>query len=140
MIPKRRLNHIAMKRLFLIPVVFLFLITILSGIHQSWALEGVSTQTSCVNNRPCQTMVCSEGRPCKVTETPNADFDIEFDKDETDGVSQPFGGAGTGTGTGTGTGIAELAPFSNPYNNIYSEEQEEYLEDRQDMMEDAEYE
>jgi hypothetical protein len=83
-------------------------------------------------------MVCSEGRPCKVTETPNADFDIEFDKDETDGVSQPFGGAGTGTGTGTG--IAELAPFSNPYNNIYSEEQEEYLEDRQDMMEDAEYE
>jgi hypothetical protein len=134
MIPKRRLNHIAMKRLFLIPVVFLFLITILSGIPQSWALEGVSTQTSCVNNRPCQTMVCREGHPCKVTETPNTDFDIEFDKDETDGVLQPFGGAGNGTG------IAELAPFSNPYNNIYSEEQEEYLEDRQDMLEDAEYE
>jgi hypothetical protein len=136
MIPKRRLNHIAMKRPFLIPAVFLFLTTILSGIPQSWALEGISTQTSCVNNRPCQTMVCREGHPCKVTETPNTDFDFEFDKDETDGVSQPFGGAGTGTGTG----IAELAPFSDPYNNIYSEEQEEYLEDRQDMMEDAEYE
>ena len=136
MIPKRRLNHIAMKRLFLIPAVFLFLTTILSGIPQSWALEGISTQTSCVNNRPCQTMVCREGHPCKVTETPNTDFDFEFDKDETDGVSQPFEGAGTGTGTG----IAELAPFSDPYNNIYSEEQEEYFEDRQDMMEDAEYE
>ena|ERR671915_865793 len=96
MIPKRRLNHIAMKRLFLIPVVFLFSITILSGIPQSRALEGVSTQTSCINNRPCQTMVCSEGHPCKVTETPNADFDIEFDKEETDGVPQPFGGAGNG--------------------------------------------
>src|SRR5919106_1005932 len=122
MIPKRRLNPIAMKRLFLT--------TILSGIPQSWAVEGISTQTSCVNNQPCQTMVCREGHPCKVTETPNTDFDFEFDKDETGGVSQPFGGAGNGTG------IAELAPFSNPFNNIYSEEQEEYLEDRQDMMED----
>jgi hypothetical protein len=41
-------------------------------------------------------------------------------------------------GTSTGTGC--LAPFSDPYSYLYSEDQEEYLEDRQDMMEDAEYE
>jgi hypothetical protein len=28
----------------------------------------------------------------------------------------------------------------DPYSYLYSEDQEEYLEDRQDMMEDAEYE
>ena len=47
-------------------------------------------------------MVCSEGQPCKVSETPNTDFDVEFDKDEPV-VSQPL--------EGTGTGIAGLAPF-----------------------------
>jgi hypothetical protein len=77
-------------------------------------------------------MVCSEGQPCKVSETPNTDFDFDFDfdRDETDSLSQPL----------EGTDAVGLAPFSNPSNNIYTEDQEEYLEDRQDMMEDAEYE
>ena len=134
MIATKRLNNTAMQRLILIPAVSLVLVMILSGTSQSRALgvEGVSTQTSCVNDQPCQTLVCSEDQPCKVSETPNTDFDFEFDKDETDSLSQPL--------EGTGTGISGLAPFSDPYSNLYSEDQEEYLEDRQDMMEDAEYE
>lgn len=122
---------------FLTPVVFLVLTMTLLGTSQSRAfgVEGTSTQTSCVNNQPCQTMVCSEGQPCKERLTPNTDFDVEFDKDEPV-VSQPLEGTGTGMGTGTGG----LASFPDPYSNLYSEDQEEYLEDRQDMMEDAEYE
>lgn len=133
MIAKKGLNHTAMYRLFLTPVVFLVLTMILLGTSQSRAfgVEGTSTQTSCVNNQPCQTMVCSEGQPCKVSETPNTEFDFEFDSDEPV-VSQPL--------EGTGTGTAGLVPFYDPYSNLYSEDQEEYLEDRQDMMEDAEYE
>jgi hypothetical protein len=134
MIATNRLNDTAMQKLFLIPAVSIVLVMILSGTFQSRALgeEGTSTQTSCVNDQPCQTMLCSEGRPCIVSETPNTDFDFEFNNDETDGLLQPL--------EGTGTGILGLTPFSDPYNNLYSEGQEEYLEDRQDMMEDAEYE
>ena len=131
MIAKKRLNHTAMCRLFLTPVVFLIITMILLGTSQAFGVEGTSTQTSCVNNQPCQTMVCSEGQPCKVSETPNTDFDFEFGNDEPV-LSQPL--------EGTGTGIAGLTPFYDPYSNLYSEDQEEYLEDRQDMMEDAEYE
>jgi hypothetical protein len=98
-----------------------------SNIPQIWA-KGTLTQTSCVNNQPCRTMVCSDSQPCKVSETPNTDF--EFDADETDSIQQPL----------EGTETMGPAPFSGPYNNGYSEDQEEYLEERQDMMEDAEYE
>jgi hypothetical protein len=127
----KRLNNTAKQRL-LIPAVSLVLVMILSSTSQSrvFGEEGTSTQTSCVNDQPCQTMVCSEGQPCKVSETPNTDFDFEFDRVEIDSLSQPL----------EGTGAVGLAPFSDPYNNIYTEDQEEYLEDRQDMMEDAEYE
>ena len=100
--------------------------TALSNISQVWA--STSSQTSCVNNQPCHTVVCSEGQPCKVSETPNTNF--EFDADETDSIQQPL----------EGTETMGPAPFSGPYNNGYSEDQEEYLEERQDMMEDAEYE
>ena len=107
--------------------------TALSNISQVWASTSsqTSSQTSCVNNQPCHTVVCSEGQPCKVSETPNTDFDFEFDKDETDNLSQPLEGAGTGA--------VGLAPFSDPY-NIYTEDQEEFLEDMQNMAEDPEYE
>lgn len=128
MIAKKRLNRTAMCRLFLTPVVFLVLTMILLGTSQSRAF-GIeeTTQTSCLDNQPCQTMVCSEGQPCKVSETPNTD-----EKNDEPVVSQPLEGTGTGTGG--------LAPFSDPYSYLYSEDQEEHLEDRQDMMEDAEYE
>lgn len=132
----QRLSHKPVQILFLIPVVTLVFVMMLSYTSQSQAFgeEGTSTQTSCVNDQPCQTMVCSEGQPCKVSETPNTDFDFDFDKDETESFSQPL------EGTGTGTGTAGLAPLYDPYNNIYTEDQEEYLEERQDMVEDAEYE
>jgi hypothetical protein len=100
--------------------------TALSNTSQVWA--STSSQTSCVNNQPCHTVVCSESQPCKVSETPNTDF--EFDADETDSIQQPL----------EGTETMGPAPFSGPYNDGYSEDQEEYLEERQDMMEDAEYE
>jgi hypothetical protein len=102
-------------------------IVVFSNTPQIWALE-ISIQMSCVNNQPCQTMVCSESQPCRVPETPNTGF--EFDADETDNISQPL----------EGTGTMGLAPFSDPYTNGYSEDQQEYLEERQDIMEDAEYE
>ena len=109
--------------------------TALSNISQVWA--STSSQTSCVNNQPCHTVVCNEGQPCKVSETPNTDF--EFDADETDSIQQPLEGE-TIQQPLEGTETMGSAPFSGPYNNGYSEDQEEYLEERQDMMEDAEYE
>ena len=109
--------------------------TALSNISQVWA--STSSQTSCVNNQPCHTVVCSESQPCKVSETPNTDF--EFDADETDSIQQPLEGE-TIQQPLEGTETMVPAPFSGPYNNGYSEDQEEYLEERQDMMEDAEYE
>jgi hypothetical protein len=118
--------------------------TALSNTSQVWA--STSSQTSCVNNQPCHTVVCSEGQPCKVSETPNTDF--EFDADETDSIQQPLEGetiqqpleGETIQQPLEGTETMGPAPFSGPYNNGYSEDQEEYLEERQDMMEDAEYE
>ena len=118
----------------------------ISNTSHTWALEGPSTQRmeSCINNQPCQIMVCSEGQPCKVSPTPNTNFDSEFDIDGTKSNPEPLGGEGTIQqpleGAGTGIGITGLVPLTNPYNNIDLEDQEESLEDRQDMMEDAEYE
>jgi hypothetical protein len=127
--------------------------TALSNTSQVWA--STSSQTSCVNNQPCHTVVCNESQPCKVSETPNTDF--EFDADETDSIQQPLEGetiqqplegetiqqpleGETIQQPLEGTETMGPAPFSGPYNNGYSEDQEEYLEERQDMMEDAEYE
>ena len=109
--------------------------TALSNTSQVWA--STSSQTSCVNNQPCHTVVCSESQPCKVSETPNTDF--EFDADETDSIQQPLEGDSIQQPL-EGTETMGPAPFSGPYNDGYSEDQEEYLEERQDMMEDAEYE
>jgi hypothetical protein len=113
--------------------------TALSNTSQVWASTSsqTSSQTSCVNNQPCHTVVCNESQPCKVSETPNTDF--EFDADETDSVQQPLEGDSIQQPL-EGTETMGPAPFSGPYNNGYSEDQEEYLEERQDMMEDAEYE
>jgi hypothetical protein len=122
---------------FLVAAVVVLTIssTALSNTSQVWA--STSIQTSCVNNQPCHTVVCSENQPCKVSETPNTDF--EFDADETDSIQQPLEGE-TIQQPLEGTETMGPAPFSGPYNNGYSEDQEEYLEERQDMMEDAEYE
>jgi hypothetical protein len=113
--------------------------TALSNTSQVWASTSsqTSSQTSCVNNQPCHTVVCNESQPCKVSETPNTDF--EFDADETDSIQQPLEGDSIQQPL-EGTETMGPAPFSGPYNNGYSEDQEEYLEERQDMMEDAEYE
>jgi hypothetical protein len=70
-------------------------------------------------------MVCSEGQPCKVSETPNTDFDSIK-------MNQSFHSLWKAQ--------VQVLRVYDPYSYLYSEDQEEYLEDRQDMMEDAEYE
>ena len=32
------------------------------------------TQTSCIDNQPCQTVVCSETQPCRISQSPNTDL------------------------------------------------------------------
>jgi hypothetical protein len=95
-------------------------ITALSNPPQADAFEGTSTQTSCIDDQPCHTMVCSEGQPCRASETPNTDYEFE-----TDNTFSLHPGS---------------MPFPDPYNSDYLDDQEEYLEDQQDMIEDAEFE
>jgi hypothetical protein len=132
MITKRRYKQIQETYLSM-AVLFaagIFSIITLSNAPQIHALEGTSTQTSCIDNQPCHTMVCSEGQPCKASETPNTDFDADENtltppsEDET--IQQPL----------EGTGTMGQAPSPDAYNNDYREDQEE---ERQDMIEDAEY-
>jgi hypothetical protein len=121
MITKRRYKQIQETYLSM-AVLFaagIFSIITLSNAPQIHALEGTSTQTS-----------CSEGQPCKASETPNTDFDADENtltppsEDET--IQQPL----------EGTGTMGQAPSPDAYNNDYREDQEE---ERQDMIEDAEY-
>jgi hypothetical protein len=88
--------------------------------------DSLSTQTSCMDNQPCQTVVCSETQPCRISQSPNTDFDAAENT-----VSQPL----------QGTGSMELEPSPGPYSDDdYWKDHQEYLEERQDMIEDAEYE
>jgi hypothetical protein len=88
-------------------------------------IEAISTSSTCVDDQPCQTMVCAEDQPCKIIKSPNTDFDADENT-----VQQPL----------EGTGIIGRVPPPYPYSNDYWKDQQEYLEERQDMMEDAEYE
>ena len=130
--PKQQMTVILVAAAFTISSIIAF-----SNTHHIWASEGISTQTSCVDNQPCHTMLCSETQPCKVSETPNTDFAL--DADETNMIPQPLEGE-TVQQPLESTGPIGVAPFSDSLNNNYWEDQEEYLEERQDMMEDAEYE
>jgi hypothetical protein len=88
--------------------------------------DSLSTQTSCIDNQPCQTVVCSETQPCRISQSPNTDFDAAENT-----VSQPL----------QGTGSMGLEPTPGPYfEDDYWKDHQEYLEERQDMIEDAEYE
>jgi hypothetical protein len=135
MIAKKRLNHTGLPKFVLIPVAAFALIMIVFGIPQSQAQGGTSTQTTCMDDQPCHTVICSEDQPCNVSQTPNSDFDFGADEPsmqplESDPIAQPLVDAAP----------IEMVPFLNPDNSGYLEEQEDNLEDRQDMMEDAEYE
>jgi hypothetical protein len=133
MIAKKRLNHTGLPRLFLIPAVAFALIMVISGASQSWATGGMSTQTSCIANQPCHTVICREDQPCNFSESPNSESpnsDFAFDFDAQGPMAQPLKDAVT----------MEIVPHLNADNNGYLDDQEDYLEDMQDMMEDAEYE
>jgi hypothetical protein len=70
----------------LVTVAGLFSILImLPNTPQIQALgDSQSTQTSCIDNQPCQTVVCSETQPCRISQSPNTDFDAAENT-----VSQP---------------------------------------------------
>ena len=88
--------------------------------------DSLSTQLSCIDNQPCQTVVCSETQPCRISQSPNTDFDAAENT-----VSQPL----------QGTGSMGLESTPGPYfEDDYWKDHQEYLEERQDMIEDAEYE
>jgi hypothetical protein len=135
MIAKKQLNHAGLRKLFLIPVAAFALIMIISDAPQSQAIEGTSTQTSCIDDQPCHTVICREDQPCNVSQTPNSDFD--FDADETN--VQPLEGAPVAQPL-EDAGPIEMVPFLSADNTGYLEDQEDYLEDRLDTMEDAEFE
>jgi hypothetical protein len=78
-------------------------------------VEAASTTSSCIDDNPCQTTVCSEGQPCKTIKSPNTAFNADGDT------------------------IQRQGPSINPYYNDYLKDRQEYLEERQDMMEDAEF-
>jgi hypothetical protein len=135
MIAKKQLNRTALPKLLLIPAAAFVLIMIISGAPQSQAGEGTSTQTSCIDDQPCHTVTCNEDQPCKTSQTPNNDFDFEIDESsmrplESVPLGQPLEDAAP----------IEMVPFLSADNSGYLEEQEDNLEERQDMMEDAEYE
>jgi hypothetical protein len=135
MIAKKQLNHADLPKLFLIPAAAFALIMIISGAPQSEAAAGTSTQTSCVDDRPCHTVICREDQPCNVSQTPNSDFDFDADESnvrplEGEPMAQPMEDAGP----------IEMVPLLNAGNTGYLEDQEDFLEDRQDTMEDTEFE
>jgi hypothetical protein len=133
MIAKKQLGHTGLPKFVLIPAAAFALIIIMSGIPQSQAAGGTSTQTSCVNDQPCHTVICSEDQPCNVSQTPNSDFDFD------DASVQPFESEPI-TPTLEGAPPIEMVPFLSADNSGYLEAHEDNLEERQDLMEDAEYE
>ena len=135
MIAKKQLDHTGLPKFALIPAAAFALIMIISGIPQSQAEGGTSTQTTCMDDQPCHTVICSEDQPCNVSETPNSDFDFEVDEPsmqplESEVLAQPLEDAAP----------IEMVPFLSADNTGYLPDQGDYLEDRQDTMEDAEYE
>jgi hypothetical protein len=131
MTSKRKYNRKQRTDLLMVVLVtmagiFSILIT-LPDTPQFQALgDSLSTQTSCIDNQPCQTVVCSETQPCRISQSPNTDFDAAENT-----VSQPL----------QGTGSMGLEPTPGPYfEDDYWKDHQEYLEERQDMIEDAEFE
>ena len=135
MISKKQLSDTRLPKFVLIPAAAFALIMIISGIPQSQAEGGTSTQTTCMDDQPCHTVICNEDQPCNVSQTPNSDFDFDADETsmqplESEPIAQPLEDAAP----------IEMVPFLSADNSGYLEEQEDNLEERQDMMEDAEYE
>jgi hypothetical protein len=135
MIAKKQLSHTGSPKFVLIPAAAFALIMIISGFPQSQAAGGTSTQTTCMDDQPCHTVICSEDQPCNISQTPNSDFDFEADEAsmqplDSEPMSQPLEDAAP----------IEMVPFLSADKSGYLEEQEDNLEERQDTMEDAEYE
>jgi hypothetical protein len=95
MIAKKRLNYVCLSRVFLIPAIAFFLIMIIPGAPQNQDSWGMSTQTSCMDDQPCHTVICGEDQPCKFLKTPNSEFDLDSQGNnpqplEDEGMAQPL--------------------------------------------------
>jgi hypothetical protein len=135
MTPKKQLSHTKLPQFVLIPTAAFALIMIISGIPPSQAEGGTSTQTTCMDDQPCHTVICNEDQPCNVSQTPNSDFGFDAEiasmqPFESEPIAQPLEDAAP----------IEMVPFLNADPSGFLEQQEDNLEERQDMMEDAEYE
>jgi hypothetical protein len=135
MIAKKQLSHTRLPKFVLIPAAAFALIMIIFGIPQSQAEGGTSTQTTCMDDQPCHTVICNEDQPCNVSQTPNSDFDFEVEEPnmqplESEPIAAPL----------EDTAPIEMVPFLSADPSGYLEEQEDNLEESQDMTEDAEYE
>ena len=51
--------------------------------------DSLSIQTSCIDNQPCQTVVCSETQQCRISQSPITDFVTAENT-----ISQPLQGTG----------------------------------------------
>jgi hypothetical protein len=85
-------------------------------------VEAASTTSSCIDDNPCQTTVCSEGQSCKTIKSPNTGFVANGNTIQQQGpsVNPP----------------SVNPPSVNPYYNDYLKDRQEFLEERQDMMEE----
>jgi hypothetical protein len=80
-------------------------------------VEAASTTSSCIDDNPCQTTVCSEGQSCKTIKSPNTGFVANGNTIQQQGPSVN-------------------PPSVNPYYNDYLKDRQEFLEEKQDMMEE----
>ena len=104
-------------------------------------VEAISTSTTCVDDQPCQTMVCGEDQPCKTVESPNTDFDADKNTVQQpleNTVQQPL--ENTVQQPLESPGTIGQAPSLYPFNNDYWEDQQEFLEERQEIIGDSEFE
>ena len=134
MIVKNHYGQHGQRTYFLIAFIAAAMVSVtVVGFPNSPQVEALSTSTTCVDDQPCQTMVCGEDQPCKTLESPNTDFDADENTVQQpleNTVQQPLESPGT---------IGQ-APSLHPYDNDYWRDQKEFLEERQEIMEDAEYE
>jgi hypothetical protein len=117
----------------LIAFIAAAMVSVTVAFPNSPQVEAISTSTTCVDDQPCQTMVCGEDQPCKTVESPNTDFDTDENTVQQpleNTVQQPLESPGT---------IGQ-APSLPPFNDDYWEDQRELLEERQEIMGDAEFE
>ena len=86
---RKQRTDLSMVVLVTMAGIFSILITLPDTLQIQALVDSLSTQTSYIDNQPCQTLVCSETQPCRISQSPNTDFDLPENT-----VSQPLQGTG----------------------------------------------